>query len=523
MIMIREEITKLIEKSIKDLQEAKKLPGFEIPEIKIEKPEHKEHGDYSTNIAMVIAKTTKGEKEEIASKISEKINNYRPDLVNSIWESGFVNLYLEEPYLQKRVRDILKEKDKFGDLKIGKNQKVNIEFISANPTGELHLGHGRGAFYGDVLSNVFQKAGYKVVREYLINDTEQSKQIVTFKETIKKGSGPYYSEYVKKKILEDKDNVIANIQKDIEDFIKNRLKIKFDNWISEEKDLYQKSKIKKIKDWLDEKNLTYKKDKAIWLKASKYGDIKDWVVIRETGEPTYLLSDAAYHKDKFDRKFDKIIDIWGADHQGHAGKIKAIAKMLNYKGDLDILISQVVRLKKGKISKRKGEVVTLEWLIDEVGLDATRFFYLMKSLNTQMEFDVGLAKEKSAKSPVYYVQYAHARICSILRKTRNTVEIPKLNKFTGVNLLQHKSELNLIKQLIRLPEVVEDTARDYQVQRLPQYAMEIAAVFHQFYQDCRVISDNKELTQARLGLVLSTKIVLKNTLELMGISAPERM
>jgi len=242
------------------------------------------------------------------------------------------------------------------------------------------------------------------------------------------------------------------------------------------------------------------------------------VVVRETGAFTYLLPDIAYHKDRFDKKYDRIINIWGADHQGHVGKMRAVAKILGYKGDLVFLISQVVRLKGEKMSKRKGKVVTLDWLIKEAGLDVVRFFYLTKSLDTHMDFDLELAKKQTEKNPVYYVQYAHARICSILKKSR--IKNPKA---THLELLKHSSELALIKQLIRLPELVEDTARDYQVQRLPQYAQDLATSFHKFYHDCRVISGDKKLTEARLSLALATKIVLKNTLDLMGVSSPEKM
>lgn len=546
--MIRQEITKLIEKSIKELQKTKKLPKFDKveggwrPEIQIEHPEEKIHGDYATNVAMVIAKEVKKEPMEIANILGSRLQVLGDRFFEKIEvvKPGFINFFLSKEYLQKQVNEILKQQEKFGQLKIGKNKKVNVEFISANPTGPLHIGNGRGAFFGDCLANILEKAGYKITREYYINDAGASRQIVTIKDTVSQVAKesrniepqaahrelPYYSDYLQEKIskLRIPNKVVSSIQKDTKNFIENKLKIKFDNWISEEKDLYQKSKVDKIKIWLEDKGLVYEKDKAKWLKTSEYGDVKDWVIVRETGEPTYLLSDIAYHKDKFDRKFNKIINIWGADHQGHISKIKAAAKILGYKGDLDILISQVVRLKRGKISKRKGEIITLEWLIDEVGLDPCRFIYLMKSLDTQMEFDVELAKEKSAKSPVYYVQYAYARIHSILAKSKSKNQKAKLQiKNQNLKLLIHPNELDLIKQLIRLPEVVEDTAKDYQVQRLPQYAIDLAIVFHQFYRDCRVISDDKALTQVRLSLILATKTVLKNILDLMGVLAPERM
>lgn len=512
--MAREEIIKLIQKAT----------GEKPEKIKVEQPEDVSHGDYSTNIALQLKKDPTEIARKLKSGIFEKVE---------VAEPGFINFFLSKEFLQKQVEGILKQGEKFGQLKIGKNKKTQVEFISANPTGPLHIGNGRGAFFGDTLANILEKAGYKITREYYINDAKANTQIKTLGQTALGRGTTYLNSYLQEKILNLKSKILnlrdggeagyllaQEVQKDTKDFIENKLKIKFNSRVSEE-DLYKKNKVDKIYNWLKSKNFVYQKEGAWWIKTSEFGDSQDWVVIRsqtEGGEPTYLLSDIAYHKDKFDRGFKKIIDIWGADHQGHVGKIKAVAKILNYKGDLDILISQVVRLKKGKISKRKGEVVALEWLIDEVGLDAARFFYLMKSLDTQMEFDVELAKERSQKSPVYYVQYANARICSILRKCGNSkFQIPNFK------LLNHPSELELIKQLIRFPEILEDTARDYQVQRIPQYAIDLATVFHQFYRDCRVISEDKELTKARISLVLVTKTVLENILNLMGVSAPERM
>jgi len=542
--MLRQEIFNLILNSIKELQKESVFPQFEIDQIQIEQPEEKTHGDYATNIALKISKIVKKNPIEIAELLTSKFKIQNSKLFEKVEvvKPGFINFFVSKEYLQKQVEEILKESEKFGQLEIGKNKKVQVEFISANPTGPLHIGNGRGAFFGDTISNILGKAGYKVTREYYINDAKANTQIKILGQTALGKGVTYLTENLESRIKNLKTKLknvsdegeaghllAQEVHKDIKDFIQNKLKIKFDNWVSEE-NLYKEKKVEKIFEWLKNKNLVYQKEGAWWLKTSEFGDTKDWVIIRETGEPTYLLSDVAYHKDKFERDFQKIINIWGADHQGHVAKMKAVAKILGYKGNLDILISQMVRLKGGiKISKRKGQVINLEWLIDEVGLDAARFFYLIKSLDTQMEFDVELAKEKSEKSPVYYVQYAHARICSILRKV-SSIKYQVLS----IKLLNHPSELELIKQLIRFPEIIEDTARDYQVQRIPQYAIDLATVFHQFYRDCRVLrSSNKnvakedrvseELSQARLSLILATKIVLKNTLNLMGISAPEKM
>ncbi len=532
----------LIQKSVKGFQKEKVLPTFKIPEIQIEHPEEKIHGDYSTNLAMVMAKEVKKDPMEIAEILKSKIQISKSKIFEKIEiaQPGFINFFLSKEYLQKQVGEILKQGEKFGQLKIDRGQKVQVEFISANPTGPLHIGNGRGAFFGDCLANILEKASFKVAREYYINDAKVNTQIRILGKTALGKGITYLNDYLKGKIENLKEEIkksknegeaghllAQEVQKDIKNFIEKKLKIKFDNWVSEE-DLYKRNKVEKIFKWLKKKNFVYQKEGAWWIKTSEFGASQDWVVIRspaEGGEPTYLLSDIAYHRDKFKRGFQRIINIWGADHQGHVSKIKAAAKMLGYRGDLDILISQVVRLKRGKISKRKGETVTLEDLIKEVGLDVARFLYLTKSLDSQMEFDLELAKEQSEKNPVYYIQYAYARIGSILRKSKikNQKSKIKIKNEKILKLLSHPSELELIKQLIRFPEIVEDTAKDYQVQRIPQYAIDLATIFHQFYRDCRVISQNKNLTQARVRLILAVKIILKNTLDLMGISTPEKM
>lgn len=535
--MVRKKISNLVERAIKKLQKNGTFFSFEIPKIKIEYPPKKSYGDYCTNVPLILAQNLKKDPPEIAQILVEKLKEFK---IKNFFEKievagpGFINFFLSKDYLQKEILEILKKGENFGTLKIGKNIKTQVEFISANPTGPLHIGNGRGAFFGDALANVLEKAGYKVEREYYLNDAKCNTQIKTLGETALGKGKTYLNAYLRSKILKIKPKLkkvrkeeeagyllAKEIFKDIKNFIEKELKIKFNQWVSEES-LYRKNKVKKIYQWLKDKNLVYEKENAQWLKISDFGAPKDEVIIRKTGQPTYFLSDIAYHKDKFDRGFKKIINIWGADHQGHVPKIQAVAKILNYKGKLDILICQMVRLKGGKISKRKGEIITLKELIDEVGLDVARFFYLTKSLSTQMDFDLNLAKDKSQKNPLYYIQYAHARICSILRKSQKEKNKLKINT-QKLNLLSHPSELELMKQLIKFPEIIEDTAKDYQIQRLPQYALDLATAFHQFYRDCRVICEEKRLTQARLALILATKIVLKETLALMGISAPEKM
>jgi arginyl-tRNA synthetase len=476
---------------------------------------------------MEIAETLKNQILSLKSGIFEKIEVANP---------GFINFFISKKHLQKQVEEILRKKDKFFQLEAGKGKKINVEFISANPTGPLTLGNGRGGFCGDVLTNVLNKAGYKAKREYYINDTgEQIRKlghsVIGDSQAVYKGE---YIDNLRKRIKEDNpDDVGQKAGKIIlEEMIKpsvKRMGIKFDVWFSE-KELYDKKKVKKALEWLKEKGLTYEKDGALWFKSTEFNDDKDRVLIKANGETTYIASDAAYLKDKFNRGFEYLIYVWGADHFGYIGRVKAMAEALGCKKEqTDFIIMQLVRLFEGgqekRMSKRTGTYVVLDELINEVGLDAARFFFLTKNSDTHLNFDLDLAKQQSEKNPVFYVQYAYARISSILRKAKCNFQFPisNLQSISNFQLLKHEAEMSLIKQLIRLPEIIEDTAKDYQVQRLPQYAVELATIFHQFYQKCRVISEDKKLSQSRLSLVLATKIVFKNTLDLMGISAPERM
>ncbi len=473
--MVRDEIKEIIKKALK------------IPEVLVEKPREKSHGDYFTNIAMVVKK----DPQEIAKAI--KSNIYETKVV-----SGFINFFLSKDYLVRHLEDKVKD--------IGKGKKINVEFISANPTGPLTLGNARGGFSGDVLSNVLEKAGYDVCREFYIND--RGKQIEDFKKGVYKGE----------------KRTVSQIQKENQKFITKGLKIKFDKWFSE-KSLYDKG-VNKVLDYLKKKKLTYEKEGALWFKSTKFGDDKDRVLIKSDGKEAYILSDIAYLRNKFERGFDRLIFFWGADHHGYIKRIEAAAQALGYdKKKIDFALMQLVSLSGARMSKRAGVYLTLEELIKEVGLDVARFFFLQRSAGSHLNFDLKLAKKKSQENPVYYVQYAYARICSILKKTKIK---------PGKIILEEKAELDLAKQLIRFSEIVEDTAKDYQVQRIPQYAVDLAESFHRFYQECQVIpapyrtcsdmgSDDKKLTQARLGLILAVKNTLKNTLDLMGISAPEKM
>jgi len=557
--MIRREIKSLIEKSIKELQKEGKLPDFEMPEIKVERPEESTHGDYSTNVAMVTSKLVKKNPMEIAENIKSQTSNLKSGFFEKIEVAipGFINFFISKEYLQGQVKEILKQKEKFGKLETDRGKSVNVEFVSANPTGPLHLGHGRGAFWGDVLSNILEKAGYKVTREYFIND--YGKQILLLGKSIDARyreilgeqaeisedfyKGEYVKEIANEIIEESKDKYLKISENDrVKTFTEigfkkmlkearellDKIGVRYDVWFSERR-LYEKGLVKKAVELLKKKGFTYEKEGALWFSSTKFGDDKDRVLIKADNEPTYFASDIAYHIDKVSRKYDLMINGWGADHWGYKARLMAAAQVLGFEQKLKIVVGQFVRLvEKGmevKMSKRGGIFVTLKELIEEVGPDVSRFFFLMKSVDTHIDFDLDLAKEQSEKNPVYYIQYAHARICSILKK----VKTPRSRCFASLRgrqiskLLIHPSELELIKQLIRLPEIIEDIAKDYQVQRIPQYAIDLATAFHQFYRDCQVIIGDIPLSEARLALVLATKIVLKNTLDLMEISVPEKM
>jgi arginyl-tRNA synthetase len=505
--MIKEEIKKIIRKAI----------GEQI-DFSVESPANKNFGDYSTNLALVLKKNPNEIAEKIKSKLFKKIEV----------KNGFINFYFSEEYLQKQVAVILKEKNKFGNLK-GSKKNINIEFISANPTGPLTLGNGRGGFGGDVLANVLIKAGYKVCKEYYVNDT--GNQITKLGHSVLKDEeavykGEYVDELAKKIKTESAEVVGQKAAKEIlGKMIKPSVKkmgVKFDVWFSE-KDLYKKGEVNNAILLLSKKGFTYESEGAVWFKSKDLGDDKDRVLVRADGIKTYFASDIAYLKNKFQRKFTNLIFFVGADHHGYVARLKAAATAMGYdKSKIDMLVLQLVKLfengKEVRMSKRAGTYVTIDELIDEVGLDVVRFFFLQRSLNTHFNFDMNLAKEKSDKNPVFKVQYAYARICSVIKKAKT--KNPDIKK---IKLLKEQPELDLIKELIKFPEIIEACSVDYQLQRLPQYVMDLADAFHKFYEKCRIISEDKNLTSARIALALATKIVLKNALELMGVSAPEKM
>ncbi len=527
--------------------------------IEIFVTENEKFGHYSTNAALRLAKLQGKNPMEVAENIKNQISKIKNDIFEKIEVAapGFINFWLSDKVLQDELKDILKKKENYGSLKADGNKKINIEFISANPTGQLTIGNGRGGFLGDVLANILEFSGNRITREYYVNDAKVSTQIKELGKTVVGEGTNYLTDNLRLKIkkqkskiknlikkFENKDEIYgeaghlmaAQIQKENQKFIEKDLKIKFNNWFSEE-NLYQGGIIEKLLQDLEKKNLVYKKDAALWFKTKNFGDSEDRVLVRSAGGPAYFLSDLAYHLNKFQiRKFDKAIDIWGADHHGYLPRLKAGLKALNIPEDkLMAIITQLVRLKKKgeevKMSKRTGEFITLEDLIEDVGLDAARFFFLMSSPDTHMDFNLDLAKEKSFKNPVYYVQYAAVRVQGILNKLKNPAFVPtavgtsagKQKSKVNLGLLNTPEDINLMRIVERFPEVVDEAAKNYNPQILVRYSLDLAKGFHNFYEKERIIGTEKDLMSARLALLKATQIIFQNLFNLLGISLPKKM
>jgi arginyl-tRNA synthetase len=517
-----------------------------IANAQIERPERRELGDFSTSAALKLGKAQKenpmSKAQEIADRVMKK--NQAKEIFSEIKVAppGFINFYLSTEILQKELLEILEKKEEYGKNNFGQGKKVSVEFISANPTGPLTLGNGRGGFYGDVLANVLVSAGYKAKREYFINDAGYQVEVLGHSKKSDNRAQYKLDDWIMKLDttgmgISETGSFVANqfLINSIKPTVIERMKINFDEWVSE-KELKDSGKMDKVFSLLKEKGLTYEQDGATWFKSTEFGDDKDRVLITSEKEDreqsaTYILPDAAYHYKKFtEDKNDLAINIWGADHHGYIARLQAMGKALEAwsEKNLKIVIMQLVRLFEGgkevKMSKRAGTYITIDELLDEIPLDVARWFFLMRSPDTHMDFDLDLAKEQSEKNPVYYAQYAYARICAIMRKAKESDLVIKSLSDLEIQLLVHQSEIDLIKELTKFPEIIEDTALDYQVHRLPQYALDLVRSFHKFYEDCKVLDENnKELTQARLALCEATKIVLANTFSLMGISAPEKM
>ena len=547
--MIKHDLASLLQGALAEAQRKDILPPVEAPEVAIERPQNPEHGDYASPLPLKLARAARMDPLAIARSIAGLIQLPPQCDKIEVAPPGFINFTLRGDWLASQVGAILNAGDGYGDIDIGKGTGVQIEFVSVNPTGPLHVGHGRGAVLGSGLASVLAAAGYEVTREYYVNDAGSQMQAffgslyARYRQELGQDApmpeegyfGDYMIDIARSIVAEAGDRyvdeqdelgrigmerVIAEIRSELE-----RLGVAFDVWFHEH-ELFDNGQYQEAMTMLEDKGFTVEKEGATWFASTSLGEDKDNVLVRSDGLPTYFASDIAYHYNKFvERGFDRVIDIWGADHQGHVSRMKAVMGALDIDPErLQVIISQMVTLKRGdeilRASKRSGKLITLQELVDEVGVDACRFFFLARSADSQMEFDLELAKRQSADNPVYYVQYAHARICSILRLAGE-----RGIEFGGgdVSLLSDDAELELIRKMLQLPEVVELVSQTLEPHHLPYYAQELATVFHNFYENCRVVSDDASLTKARLKLVEAARITLARTLGLMGMSSPQKM
>jgi arginyl-tRNA synthetase len=532
---MKKEIQQLIKQAVKSAYGV----DFDVEKIKVDYPPEG-MGDFSTNVALLLAKEVSKSPMEVAETIkSSTLGTPKAELWDKIEvaKPGFINFWLADKSLQLTVVKINEEKNIFGNSEIGKGKKIHLDFVSANPTGPIHVGNARGGPLGDTLANVLEKAGYEPYREYYVNDAGNQIEILGHS-ILGDEQAQYNGDYVaniKNQMSKIKDKDVRQIGEEgvqliLKDIIKPSMEkfgIKFDNYFSE-KELQNSKKVDEALAILREKGFIYEKDGAVWFKSTEFGDDKDRVVVKSTGEKTYFGSDIAYHKEKIDRGFDKLIDIWGADHHGELIRTKGALEALGYKNKLYVILTQFVRILKDgeemKMSKRAGTYVSIDDLIEEVGKDATRFFFLMHSADTHMNFDLDLAKERSEKNPVYYVQYAHARISSILRKADDLILELNSRKILELSSRMHAKERALVFEILKFPDLIEEISKNYAIHYLPQYAVGLADKFHSFYNECKVIDENNlELTAVRLELVKAAKIVLAESLRLMGISAPDKM
>lgn len=551
----REKIESLVREAILTAQDAGDLPAFDVPQVVVERPQREEHGDYASTLALQLAGTIHMPPRRIAEAIASHVPMAELIAKVEVAGPGFINFTLDDDWVIRQVDEILAAGESYGNLPLGEGRKVQVEYVSANPTGPLHVGSGRNAAIGDSLANVLEAAGYDIQREYYVNDA--GSQVRLFAQTLyaryaqalgrdepipQNGYRGTYLIEMGNEVARERgeqfldmpreeaiaalyeiglEKMLASIKDDL-----SMMGITYDGWFSE-RSVYDSGLFDEVLAMLREKGYVAEREGAVWFVSSDLGDDKDNVLIRSDGEPGYLASDIPYHYDKFIRRgFERVIDVWGADHQGHVPRMKVAMKAIDVNPDnLIIVIYQLVTLRRGgeivRLSKRTGDIITLREVLEEIGPDAVRFLLLARAADSQMELDLDLAKEQSSENPVYYVQYAHARIASILSYAESIT-------FSDgdLSLLGHPAELALIRQMLRLPEIVEQAAIGLSPHHLPYYAQELAGVFHPFYKQCRVVSSVPEdmpLNKARLKLVAAAKIVLARVLDLMGVNAPEAM
>ncbi len=529
----------------------------EMPDIVIEEPKDEKLGDFATTLAMQLARSEKKNPKVIAEAICGFLNDGADSIESAeVAGPGFINIKMSGDFFLSRFKEAILQGREFGQSDVGQKKKVLLEFVSANPTGPLHVGHGRGAAVGHALSCLLKKAGFDVSTEYYINDVGNQMNTlgrstwIRYQELLKKKvefpEDGYKGEYIKDiaqavidtdgsshldKQAEDaltffrefsKDSILAGIRSDLKEF-----RVEFDCWFNESS-LYDDDSVNKAIDWLRDKGFVYEKDGATWVKTSQFKDAADRVIIKQGGERTYFCSDIAYHKNKVDRGYDLILDLWGADHHGYLPRMQSVLQALGYDEEVfKVLLVQFVSLKRGgqkvSMSTRSGEFETLADVIAEVGVDATRFFFLMRSSDSHLDFDLDLAKKESPENPVYYIQYAHARICSVFR-TAGEQEVPMADLASAdISLLKETEEFALIKKILAYPACIEKSALSLEIHRIAFYLQELVSIFHSYYKQHRVVTGNRELTLARLLLLDCLRNVIASGLAILGVSAPEKM
>ncbi len=554
---VRGQVAQLVLDALRDAQSEGNLPSADVEDAAIERPPNPAHGEFASSLPLKLARPMRMSPMAIAEQIAARIAVGEPLGKVSVARPGFINIELLESWLAAQVEAIREAGEEFGNVGVGRGERVQVEFVSVNPTGPLHVAHARGAVIGSALANVLSAAGYDVEREYYINDA--GNQMDKFNESLfaryqqllgKSAEFPedgYVGEYMVDLASEIRavegdrfgdapqadavaelgeiglGRMLDAIREDLE-----ALRVDFDVWFSE-RSLYRRGQYDRSVALLSERGQLAEREGATWFDWEEADEPKQAVVVRTSGTPTYFASDIAYHYNKFvERGFDRVIDVWGADHQGHVARMKAVVDALGVSPDrLTLLLNQLVTLRRGeelvRLSKRSGDIVTLRELVDDVGADACRFFFLSRSAESQMEFDLELAKQQSNENPVYYVQYAHARIASILKIAGEK----GIDYSEGdVSLLTHEAELALVRKALQLPELVEMMAFSLEPHHLPHYAGELATAFHWFYQKCRVLSGvegEEAVTKARLKLVDAARVALARCLSLMDVEAPSQM
>ena len=553
--MIRDELRELVQRALAAAQEAGDLPPFAAPDVTLEHPQRPEHGDFAANLPLRIQGLARMKALDVAEALRARVPEHPAVSEVRVAPPGFLNLYLDPAWAADQARVIAEAGEAWPPLDIGGGSKTQVEYVSANPTGPIHVGNGRGAAIGSTLANVLRATGHEVQEEYYINDA--GSQVGVFARTLyaryeqlfgrdaeipENGYPGEYMRDIAARIREQHGDALLRpegeppdpqlgdegirlmVEQIREDLA--AMGVEYDRWFEERSLQREGGPYGTVLGLLREQGHIVEREGAVWFASSQLGESKDNVLIRSDGVPTYFATDIAYHYDKFIlRGFDRVIDVWGADHQGHVSRVKAGITATGGDGDaLDVLLYQLVTLKRSgavvPLSKRAGEIVTLREVVDEVGRDAARFFFLLSSPGSAMDFDLELAKRETDENPVYYVQYAHARIAGVLR---NAVEQGLSAEGADPSLLTHEAEQGLIRKLLLLPETLEEVVEELAPHRLPHYAQELAQSFHVFYTQCRVLTDDEPLSRARLLLLEATRITLARTLGLMGISAPERM